>query len=89
MIFPSARENAKLRHRKEVSIVLETKRIGETAGLVWNHLQSNGECSLSALEKGVEAPRSLVSMAVGWLAREGKIEVKEEKRAVRILLTDA
>ena len=67
----------------------EIKRIGETAGLVWNFLQSNGDCSLSALEKGVEAPRSMVSMAVGWLAREGKIEVKDEKRAVRIILRDA
>lgn len=67
----------------------EIKRIGETAGLVWNFLQSNGDSSLSALEKGVEAPRSMVSMAVGWLAREGKIEVKDEKRAVRIVLRDA
>lgn len=67
----------------------EIKRIGETAGMVWNFLQSNGDCSLSALEKGVEAPRSMVSMAVGWLAREGKIEVKDEKRAVRIVLRDA
>jgi hypothetical protein len=69
--------------------VWEIKRIGETAGMVWNFLQSNGNCSLSALEKGVEAPRSMVSMAVGWLAREGKIEVKDEKRAVRIVLRDA
>jgi hypothetical protein len=69
--------------------VWEIKRIGETAGLVWNYLRSNGDCSLSALEKGVEAPRSMVSMAVGWLAREGKIEVKDEKRAVRIVLRDA
>jgi hypothetical protein len=69
--------------------VWEIKRIGETAGLVWNFLQSNGDSSLSALEKGVEAPRSMVSMAVGWLAREGKIEVKDEKRAVRIVLRDA
>ena len=67
----------------------EIKRIGETAGLVWNFLRSNGDCSLSALEKGVEAPRSMISMAVGWLAREGKIEVKDEKRAVRIVLRDA
>ena len=67
----------------------EIKRIGETAGLVWKFLQSNGDSSLSALEKGVEAPRSMVSMAVGWLAREGKIEVKDEKRAVRIVLRDA
>jgi hypothetical protein len=69
--------------------VWEIKRIGETAGLVWKFLQSNGDSSLSALEKGVEAPRSMVSMAVGWLAREGKIEVKDEKRAVRIVLRDA
>jgi hypothetical protein len=28
-------------------------------------------------------------MAVGWLAREGKIEVKDDKRTVRIILRDA
>jgi len=69
--------------------VWEIKTIGETAGLVWNFLRSNGESTLSTLEKKVEAPRSLVSMAVGWLAREGKIELKDEKRAVLITLRDA
>jgi Winged helix-turn-helix domain (DUF2582) len=68
--------------------VWEVKTIGETAGLVWNFLQSNGESSLSALEKGVEAPRLMVSMAVGWLAREGKVEVKDAKRAARICLRE-
>lgn len=67
----------------------EIKTIGDTAGLVWNFLRTNGESSLSTLEKKVEAPRSMVSMAVGWLAREGKIEVKDEKRAVRISLKEA
>jgi hypothetical protein len=67
----------------------EIKTIGDTAGLVWNFLRTNGESSLSTLEKKVEAPRSLVSMAVGWLAREGKIELKDEKRAVRISLKEA
>jgi hypothetical protein len=69
--------------------MLEIKTIGDTAGLVWNFLRTNGESSLSTLEKKVEAPRSMVSMAVGWLAREGKIEVKDEKRAVRISLKEA
>jgi Winged helix-turn-helix domain (DUF2582) len=69
--------------------VPELKMIGETAGMVWNFLRSNGESSLSALEKGVKAPRWMVSMAVGWLAREGKIEVKDEKRTVRISLNQA
>jgi hypothetical protein len=67
----------------------EVKTIGDTAGLVWNFLRTNGESSLSTLEKKVEAPRSMVSMAVGWLAREGKIEIKDEKRAVRISLKEA
>jgi len=70
-------------------VMLEVKTIGDTAGLVWNFLRTNGESSLSTLEKKVEAPRSMVSMAVGWLAREGKIEVKDEKRAVRISLKEA
>jgi Winged helix-turn-helix domain (DUF2582) len=67
----------------------EVKTIGDTAGLVWNFLRTHGESSLSTLEKKVEAPRSMVSMAVGWLAREGKIEIKDEKRAVRISLKEA
>ena len=66
----------------------EVEKIGETAGLVWNFLQSHGESSLSNVEKGVEAPKAMVSMAVGWLAREGKINVKDEKRAVRISLRE-
>jgi hypothetical protein len=69
--------------------VLEVETIGQTAGLVWNYLRSNGECSLSALEKGVQAPKSMISMAVGWLAREGKIDIKDTKRTIRISLIEA
>jgi hypothetical protein len=72
----------------EVSSVWEVEKIGQTAGMVWNFLQSHGESSLSSLEKGVEAPKAMVSMAVGWPAREGKIAVKDEKRAVRISLRE-
>ncbi len=48
------------------------EEIGATAGKVWNFLHSRGESSLSAVERGVGAPKQLVCMAVGWLAREGK-----------------
>ncbi|HXG53192.1 MAG TPA: winged helix-turn-helix domain-containing protein [candidate division Zixibacteria bacterium] len=65
----------------------KVETIGETAGLVWNHLHSNGESTLAGLEKAVKAPKPMVSMAVGWLAREGKIQVKEDRRTVRISLT--
>ena len=66
----------------------EIKAIGETAGMVWNYLRSHGDCSLSALEKGIDAPKSMVSMAIGWLAREGKIEMKDAKRSIRISLVE-
>jgi winged helix-turn-helix protein DUF2582 len=68
--------------------VWELEAIGETAGLVWNFLRSNGEASLNALEKGVKAPKPMISMAVGWLAREGKVEIEEDKRSVRVSLRE-
>jgi hypothetical protein len=69
--------------------VWEVEAIGQTAGSVWNYLRANGECSLSALERGVEAPKAMVSMAIGWLAREGKIDIKDAKRTIRISLREA
>jgi Winged helix-turn-helix domain (DUF2582) len=87
-MFENRDENAKLSAGR-CMMISEVETIGETAGLVWQFLRSNGESSLSALEKGVKAPRSTVSMAVGWLAREGKIQMKDEKRTVRICLRDA
>lgn len=66
----------------------EIENIGQTAGLVWQYLHTHGESTLSGVEKGVEAPRAMISMAVGWLAREGKIAVRDEKRAVRISLRE-
>ena len=47
--------------------------IGETAGSIWQGLETKGPLSLSALKKQVKAPPDLVLMAVGWLAREEKL----------------
>jgi Winged helix-turn-helix domain (DUF2582) len=62
------------------------EEIGAAAGKVWGFLAASGPVSLSALEKGVNAPRNLVDMAVGWLAREGKVAVDREERSIRIRL---
>jgi len=53
---------------------------------VWGVLAASGPVSLSAIEKGVDAPRSLVYMALGWLAREGKVAIEREERSIRIRL---
>jgi hypothetical protein len=62
--------------------------IGETAGKVWQFLQKNESATLTAVEKGVKAPASAVYMALGWLAREGKVAIEQEKRSVKVSLTE-
>jgi len=53
--------------------------VGATAGLVWSFLSGHGPASLSTIEREVEAPRLLIHLALGWLAREGKLVVEERK----------
>jgi hypothetical protein len=56
------------------------EQIGDTAGIVWRALETKGPQSLSALKKNVKAPGDLVLMAVGWLAREEKLELELKGR---------
>ncbi len=62
------------------------EEIGATAGKVWGFLTASGTVSLSAVEKGVDAPRAQVYMALGWLAREGKVAIDRDERSLRIRL---
>lgn len=61
-------------------------KIGELAGYVWRFLEDEGESSFSAVADAVDAPRSKVSMAIGWLAREDKLEFRDEGRGSKISL---
>ncbi len=55
--------------------------IGDTAGAVWKILAKNGPLSMAKLVKKVRQPRDIVMQALGWLAREGKIQIDEEGRS--------
>ena len=57
-----------------------TAQIGEIAGVVWHTLDKGGPMTLTKLAKGTDAPRDVVMQAIGWLAREGKVEIQESKR---------
>jgi predicted ArsR family transcriptional regulator len=61
-------------------------QIGETAGLVWQLLNTTGPLSLAKLAKQVNAPRDTVMQAVGWLAREGKVWVENGTRGRTVSL---
>ena len=55
------------------------EQIGDTAGVLWHYLNENGPRTVSQLVKDVDAPRDVVMQAVGWLAREGKVAIEEER----------
>lgn len=61
-------------------------QVGETAGEVWRVLESDGPQTLAQLKKKLNGTSELVNFAVGWLAREDKIEIAQEKRSFRIQL---
>jgi hypothetical protein len=65
------------------------QQIGETAGAVWNALNENGPLSLAKLVENVGGNRDVVMQAVGWLAREDKIDITETKRGRIVSLRDA
>jgi hypothetical protein len=55
--------------------------IGETAGLIWKALVEKGPLTLAKLIKAVGQPRDNVLYSVGWLAREDKIDIRDQRRS--------
>ncbi len=62
--------------------------IGFTAGKVWHVLHDQGRMSVRKVIESVDAPRDLVLQAIGWLAREDKIEIEETSRGRLIWLKE-
>lgn len=71
---------------KPAAPLLTGDEIGPVAGLVWQSLNDKGGQTATALKKSVDAPADLVMAAVGWLAREGKLEFETSGRTVTISL---
>ena len=62
--------------------------IGIVAGEIWHHLDGHGETLFSAVVKGIERPKDLALMSLGWLAREGHVLVRQEGRDLRVALRE-
>ena len=60
--------------------------IGYVAGEIWHRLDSGGNQSISQLKKSISAPSDVVMAAVGWLAREDKVEFQKSGRSTKISL---
>lgn len=53
-----------------------TEKIGANAGLIWAALQ-NGELNVKAVKKATKLAEKDLNLALGWLAREGKLNFTE------------
>ena len=60
--------------------------IGETAGAVWRLLDKKGPLTLAKLVKDIDLPRDTIMQALGWLAREDKIDIEENGRTRTVSL---
>ena len=60
--------------------------IGHVAGDVWGALTRKGPLTVAAIKKEVKAPGDVVAAAIGWLAREEKLNFDTAGRIVKISL---
>ena len=62
-----------------------TTKIGENARLIWNALQG-GALTMKALKKATKLKNDDLNLALGWLAREGKVAFEEAEELTIALL---
>lgn len=61
--------------------------IGIAAGDIWHYLDEKGSATLDQLVQGIKQPRELLLMSLGWLAREGHVNVQGPETGYRASLT--
>jgi hypothetical protein len=66
---------------------METE-IGDAAGIIWQYLDQHGGTSLRKLREGTKLSDHILLMALGWLAREGKLSFGKEGRTLKIGLRE-
>ena len=72
-----------LKNKFKSNKTMEINNIGNNAGILWNVLNANGKMTESKLKKESGLGSAEFYTALGWLAREGKlnneVEVKGSK----------
>ncbi|MBP1675636.1 MAG: hypothetical protein H6Q20_195 [Bacteroidetes bacterium] len=61
------------------------EKIGINAGLIWKALES-GEQNVKAVKKATKLTEKDLNLALGWLAREGKLKFNEAEGEVYVSL---
>ncbi len=65
---------------------MDKKEIGENAGRVWQILSDNAKWSYGSLKRKSGLKDKDLGAALGWLARENKIEFEQEEEELYLYL---
>ena len=65
------------------------RKIGETAGEVWEVLKKKGKVNIAQLPRALKEKSVIVYQALGWLAREDKIIYHKSGDKVFVSLTES
>ena len=68
------------------SKTMVTEEIGVASGKIWCFLNENGPTSLNRLCKETPLSRDIILQALGWLAREDKLQFEDMPRGRKISL---
>ncbi len=60
--------------------------IGDAAGKIWHYLDENGESSVNKVTTETGLGRNDVQRAIGWLAKEGKLNIEINGRTETLSL---
>ena len=63
-------------------------KVIEIAGKTWRYLGQNGETNVGQLPKALKEKDEVVLQALGWLAREDKIDYTIKNRRTFVALVD-
>ncbi|MCX4190612.1 winged helix-turn-helix domain-containing protein [Methylophaga sp. OBS3] len=63
-----------------------TDSIGTSAGVLWQFLQQNGPSTMAKVAEACSLDSKTLQRAIGWLAREDKIDFVSKGRSELITL---
>jgi hypothetical protein len=69
-----------------MSKVEMNEKVGLIAGEIWHILNDLGPQTLAQLKKKLNGSGEVIDFAVGWLAREEKIDISLEKKSYKVTL---
>jgi hypothetical protein len=61
-------------------------QVGETAGKIWHLLNDEGPQTFQQLKKKLNGSGEILSFALGWLAREEKVGITQERKIITVAL---